>query len=123
MKDLHVLNRLEHNILSLLTDDSKPLFIIYTDTIKDIEGSNLDLILQALVKLVEVGYSISTQKKWGKWRPCLDISTEKLKRQFIGQSQKKKKSYPKCISGYYFEITEMGSIEEAKAMYEKYYEE
>ena|ERR1039457_2761162 len=86
-------------------DDIEPLFILYADTMRDIQGANLDPILHALVKLVGIGYSKCTQKKWGKWRPCKDLSVETLRRRFMGLSEQKKREYPMRVSEYYFEAT------------------
>jgi hypothetical protein len=121
MEKTMVLNRLEHHLLSMQVDDIEPLFILYADTIRDIEESNLDLILQALVKLVESGYSKCIQKKWGKWKPCTNMSIETLRRRFAGLSEEKRKEYPLRVPEYYFEVTEKGRIEEAQEVYAEYY--
>jgi hypothetical protein len=121
MEKTMVLNRLEHHLLSMQVDDIEPLFILYADTMRDIEEANLDLIVQGLAKLIESGYSICKQKKWGKWRLCKDLTVDKLKKRFLGLSEEKRKKYPIHFSEYYFEITETGKLEEKKDIYDVYY--
>jgi hypothetical protein len=121
MEESQVLNRIEHHLLSKQVDDIEPLFILYADTIRDIEGANLDLILLALIKLTGAGYSNCTQKKWGKWRPCKDLSIETLRRRFTGLSEQKRRKYPMRVSEYYFQATKEGRLEEAKEIYSGYY--
>jgi hypothetical protein len=121
MNEEKILNRLEHSLLSMQMDDIEPLFILYADTMRNIEGANLELILQALIKLVNIGFSKCIQHKWGKWRPCNDPSIDKLRHRFDGLSEEKRRKYPEFLCEYYFEITEKGRLEEAKDIYDEYY--
>jgi hypothetical protein len=123
MAEEHILNRLEHNLLSRQVDDIEPLFILYADTNRDIEGATLDSILQALVKLVNLGYSQCMKNKEGKWQLCKTLTFEDLKNRFEGQSEEEKKQYPMHVNEYYFEATEQGRTEEAKEIYNAYYPE
>lgn len=121
MNEEKKLNRLEHHLLSMQMDDIEPLFILYADTMRDIKGANLELILQALIKLVNMGFSKCIQHKWGKWRPCKDLSIEKLRRRFAGLSEQKRRKYPEYFCEYYFKITQKGRLEEIKDIYNEYY--
>jgi hypothetical protein len=121
MNEKIILDRTEHHLLSMQMDDSEPLFILYADTVRDVEGATLDTVLEALIKLINLGFSKCIQKKWGKWRPCENLTLEILKKRFKGLSEEKKKQYPEYISEYYFEITAEGRLEEAKEIYDDYY--
>lgn len=63
MDKTRILNRLEHHLLSIQMDDIEPLFILYADTIRDVEGANLELVLEALIKLMDMGFSECIIKK------------------------------------------------------------
>jgi len=115
------LNRLEHSLLSMQVDDIEPLFILYADTIRDIEGTTLDLVLRALVKLVNLGFSRCILEEEGELRPYKKPTFNELKRRFDGLSEEEKKEYPMNRPEYYFEITEKGRVEEAKEIYDAYY--
>ncbi len=121
MNTTQLLNRLEHNLLTMQMDDIEPLFVLYRGTIKDIEEVTLDQILEALVKLVNLGFTECKQKKWGKWRPCKNLCVDVLKRRFAGLSEEKKREYPLRVSEYYFDITEKGRLEEKRDVYDIYY--
>src|ERR1039458_2425032 len=103
------------------TNDLEPLYILYSDAARDIEDANLDLVLQALIRLVTLGFSRCLQKKHETWRPCKAITLEDLKKRFVGLSDQEKKEYPMNTPEYYFEITEKGREEEAKQTYDAYY--
>ena len=75
-------------------DDIEPLYILYADTIRDVQGANLEVILQALIKLLQAGYCRCTQKKWGKWRSCVGITVDRLRQRFARLSEDKRKCYP-----------------------------
>jgi len=101
-------------------DDIEPMFILYADENRD-EGATLDEVLQALVKLVNLGFSkcrLEENNRIG--RVCQNLTVDDLKRRFAGQPEKEQKEYPD-VPEYYFEITEKGRQEEAKEMYEEYY--
>lgn len=115
-----VLNRLEHNLLSMQIDDIEPLYVLYADTVRDIEGTTLDLILQALIKLVNLGFSECRLEKDDKLRPCKKLTLEDLKKRFAGQSEEERRKYPD-VPEYYFEVTEKGRKEDAKDIYAAYY--
>jgi hypothetical protein len=122
MSGKKILNRIEHHLLSMQMDDSEPLFVLYSDTIRDIKNATLEKVLESLVKLIELDYSICEQKKWGKWRLCTDITVEKLQKRFEGLSEIKKRQYPEYKNEYYFKITSKGREEEVKDIYIDYYE-
>jgi hypothetical protein len=118
-----ILNHLEHNLLSMQVDDIEPLFILYADTIRDVKGATLDTILQALTKLMNLGYTQCTRNEEGTWHPCNNLTFEDLKNRFEGQSEEEKKQYPMHVNEYYFQITDKGREEEAKTIYDAYYPE
>ena len=115
------LNQIEHSLLSMQVDDSEPLFILYADTKRDFENTDLDTILKSIIKLVELGYSKCLVHKDDKWDVYDNISLKDLQDRFAGLSEKEKLEYPIYIDEYYFQITEMGRIEEAKEIYDRYY--
>ena len=121
MKEHDELNKLEHYLLSKLTDDIEPLFILYSDSIRDIRGTSLDLILQSLINLINLNFSNCLQKKWGKWRSCKKLTITTLQKRFAGLSEANRTKYPNNVAEYYFEITEKGRIEQAKEIYDKYH--
>jgi hypothetical protein len=123
-----LLNRLEHNLLAMQMDDEEPLFILYADTMRDIEGATLHLIIQALVKLVRLGFSKCYFVANGdfpsnvEWKPIDKPTIEGLKRHANAYSEEDLKTYPK-YGDYYFQITDKGMIEGAKDIYASYYSE
>ena len=120
MAEEEVLNRLEHNLLSMQVDDVEPMFVLYADTVRDVEGATLDLVAQALARLVELGLSrcYVVDKEWTR---CERLTFEDLKRRFHGLSEKERREYPLYVPEYYFEITDRGRTEEAKEVYAAYY--
>ena len=123
MAEEPVLNRLEHHVLSMHVDDIEPLFVLYADTIRDVEGANLELVVQALIKLRDLGYTQCIRNEEGVWYSCNDVIFEDLKNRFEGQSEEEKKQYPMHTEEYYFQITDKGRAEEAKDIYNAYYPE
>jgi hypothetical protein len=121
MAEERTLNRLEHNLLSMQVDDIEPLFILYAETSRDIEGTTLDLVLQALLKLVDMGFSQCLLGVEGKWEPCHKLTLKDLRLRFAGQSEEEQKEYPMHVDEYYFKATDQGKVEEAKAIYDVYY--
>jgi len=121
MIEEQVLNRVEHHLLSMQVDDTEPLFILYSDTKRDIEGTTLNQILHALIKLTHKGFSVCIIKKGEKWQQCKKLTLTDLKRRFKGQSEEEKTEYPMYVNEYYFKITEKGKLEESKEIYNTYY--
>jgi len=120
MSEGQILNRLEHHLLSIQVDAVEPLYALYADTNRDIEGATLDLILQALVKLVSMGFSKCLLDEDGELVPYKKLTLDDLRRRFAGLSEEERKKYPN-IPEYFFEITEKGRVEEAKEIYNAYY--
>ena len=124
MSEESVLNRLEHNLLSMQVNDIEPLFTLYSDTSRDVKGATLNLVLQALIKLINLGYSQCIRNnEEGTWYPCNNVTLGDLKKRFEGQSEEEKKQYPMHVNEYYFQLTDQGRIEEAKDIYDSYYPE
>ena len=98
-------------------------YTLYAGTIRDVEGATLDLVLQALIKLVSLGYTQCIRNEEGTWVPCNNVTFEDLKNRFEGQSEEEKKQYPMHVNEYYFQITDKGRAEEAKDIYDAYYPE
>ena len=115
------LSRLEHNLLSMQVDDIEPLYVLYADTSRDIEGTTLDMVLQALLKLVNMGLSQCLLGVEAKRKPYDKLTLKDLKLRFAGQPEEEQKEFPMHTDEYYFEITERGRVEEAKAIYDVYY--
>jgi hypothetical protein len=119
MKDTKDLSRIEHNLLSMQVDDIEPLFILYADTNRDVEGATLELILKALVKLARFGlsqvYIVDT-----KYKLIPKITFKDLKQRFKDLPKQEWGKYPEAPE-YYFEITEKGRQEEPKPEYDVYY--
>lgn len=122
MSKERILNRLEHHLLSMQGNESEPLFILYADTIRDVEGATLDLVLQALIKLVNLGFSKCILINFGKKQTCESLTFEDLEKRFEGLTEEQKKEYPSGDE-YYFETTDQGRIEEAKEVYNEYYKD
>jgi hypothetical protein len=114
-----MLNKIEHNLLSMQMEDIEPLFVLYADINRDVEGTTLDLILKTLVKLVKLGlsrvYIVDTERKL-----MSKITLNVLKQRFDGLPEQAWGKYPEAPE-YYFEITERGRQEESKPKYEVYY--
>jgi hypothetical protein len=123
MNNKLVLNRIEHNLLSMQMDDSEPLFILYADTKRDIEGVTLNDVIQSLMRLVDLGFSECIVHEDGKWNLYKNITTTKLHKRFKGQSEEERIKYPMHTDEYYFRITPKGRIEEEKEAYNQYYSE
>jgi len=115
------LNSIEHHLLSIQVDDIEPLFILYADTKRDIRGASLDLVLEALMKLIDIGFSECIINRRGRWQQIKNLTLNDLKQRFESQSEEEKLQYPKHTNEYYFKITENGRIEEAKEIYKTYY--
>ncbi len=126
MTEERLLNGIEHYLLSLQTFDIIPLYSFYADTFRDVEGpikgATLEIILQALVKLVEMGFSKAYLVD-GERQPVEKLTLADLKQHFAGMTEEEKSKYPMYVPEYYFEITEKGKEEEAKAVYDAYYPE
>jgi hypothetical protein len=107
------------------SNDSEPLFILYADTIRNYEGATLDLVLESLIKLINLGFSECLIKEEedekGKWQICSKLTIEDLMKRFEGQSEGEKIKYPSHTNEYYFQITDKGRKEEAKKIYDPYY--
>ena len=121
MEEEHYLNRLEHNLLSMQMEDIEPLFVLYAEARRDIEEATLDLVLEALIKLVDMGFSECIIKKGASWQPCEALTLNDLKQRFEGQTEEEKLEYPMHTNEYYFRITEKGRLEEDKDIYDAYY--
>ena len=128
MNEHLILSRLEHNLLSMIAFDEEPLFVLYRDTMRDIEGATLDLIVQTLVKFVRMGfikcYFITNGHLYVKSerKPIDEPTVDELKRHASAYSEEDLRYYP-SHGDYYFQITEKGEAEEAKDIYDIYYPE
>jgi hypothetical protein len=120
MPEEQILNRLEHRLLSMQVDAIEPLYALYADTNRDIEGATLALVLKALLKLVSMGFSKCLLNKDGELKPYKKLTLDDLRRRFASLSEEKRRKYPN-VPEYFFEITEKGRIEEAKEIYDAYY--
>lgn len=116
-----ILSRLEHNLLSMQVDDIEPLYVLYSDTKRDIKGTTLEQILNALIKLVNMGLSECIIKKRGRWQQCKELTVLDLMKRFEGQSEEEKIEYPMSANEYYFKVTKKGRLEESKSIYDPYY--
>ncbi len=116
-----MLNRIEHHLLSMQCNDIEPLFILYADTKRDIDGTTLDLVLKALLKLVDLGFSECIIHDGEKWKSYRHLTLPDLKKRFEGQTEEEQVEYPMHTDEYYFKITEKGRKEEAKEIYDSYY--
>ena len=114
------LNNLEHNILSLLTNFPTPLYSIYADMMRDFENINLDKILHALVRLVELSLSKCYLVENGR-KPIEKLTIDDLRQRCVGLAEEELRKYPLYTGEYEFEITEKGREEEAKDIYNVYY--
>ena len=121
MGDEQNLNRLEHNLLTSQMDDIEPLFVLYAEARRYIEEATLDLVLEALIKLVDMGFSECIIERGGSLKPYEALTLNDLKQRFEGQTEEEKLEYPMHTHEYYFKITEKGRLEEAKDIYDAYY--
>jgi hypothetical protein len=121
MNSKRTLSKLEHRLLSMQVDDSEPLFILYADTTRDMPDVSLNMVLESLLKLVNLGFSRVMVHGDEGWRYLTNLSSYDLEKRFQGQSDKEKKEYPKHLNEYYFEITDEGRKEESKEVYSIYY--
>lgn len=116
------LNRIEHRLLSMHVDDIEPLFVLYSDTIKYMPNITLHQILNALIKLLEMGFSECMVNKDGKWQECQNITIKDLEERFKGDKFSNNFIYdPVYANDYYFRITSKGRLEERKKIYDSYY--
>jgi hypothetical protein len=125
VKEDLILNRVEHHLLSMQTDDIEPLFILYADTRRDITGVTFDQINKSLIKLIDMGFSeckISKKGTWQKYKLTLNDLEQRIK----GKSEEDIVKHPQYINEYYieyyFKITDKGRVEEAKEIYDAYYQ-
>ena len=115
MSDQTTLNKLEHNLLSSTMNDVEPLYILYHDTMRDVEGASLDAILEALVKLTKIGLlnCFFRDDKTNVRRPCKKLTVAELKKHCVGRTEEQLRRYPEPEYGgeYEFEPTPEGRIE------------
>lgn len=119
MQNPQTLNKLEHYLLSMQVDAIEPLYVLYSDAKRDIEGANLDLILEALIKLVQTGFSKCYIGN-GDLIPCEKLTLRDLQQRFSDLTEEEKTQYP-THGEYFFEITKKGKEEELKEIYSDYY--
>lgn len=117
------LNRLEHNILSLLTNFTVPLYAIYVDMTRDFNRVSLDTILQALVRLVEIKFAECYVVTDIDPKHTEKLTLDDLQQRCSGLSEKELREYPMHAPEYEFKITDKGIEEEAKEIYDAYYPE
>jgi hypothetical protein len=119
------LNKIEHHLLAMQGNESEPLFVLLADTIRDIKGATLDLVLESLIKLINLGFSECIIKEdedeKGRWKACNNLTIDDLMKRFEGQSEEEKLKYPKHTNEYYFRITDKGRKEESNKAYDSYY--
>jgi hypothetical protein len=115
-----VLNRLEHYLLSKIVDDIEPLFILYKDATRDIRGITADLVLAALIKLVNSGYVECILKEGSIWKSRV-VTLSDLKNR-LRLPVKDSLAYQLSQDEYYFKITTNGKAEEAEVIYYSYYQ-
>jgi len=125
MNNQAVLSKLEHHLLSSMMDDIEPLYVLYAETIRDIEEANLDLILEALVKLTESGFIrcfFEDNKPPHARTHCKNLTAAQLKKHCSHRSERELQSYPEHRAGEYeFKATPKGEFEAWKDIYKKYY--
>jgi hypothetical protein len=121
MNSGQILSKLEHFLLSTQCNDSEPLFILYSDAVRNMPNATLEMVLKGLLRLFILGYSRVMIVGDGKTRYLSNLSLDELTKRFLGQSEKEKREYPTHVDEYYFEITEKGRQEESKEVYSSYY--
>jgi hypothetical protein len=115
------LNRLEHNILSLLTNFIVPLYAIYADMMRDLDKVSLDTILGALVRLVEMDFAECYMVTDSGPKRIERLTLYDLQQRCSGLSEKELAEYPVYVPEYEFKITEKGITEETRDIYDAYY--
>jgi len=123
MQQQNVLSEIEFHLLSSTMDDREPLFILYSDMMRrhGAKGANLESILQALVKLVNLGFVKCFFGEGGKRRECDSLSIQDLQKHCSGRTEDELREYPLDSGEYEFEATPEGRKEEDKEIYQKYY--
>jgi hypothetical protein len=124
MQQQDALSELEFHLLSATMDDREPLFILYSDTMRSgVKGANLGSILQALVKLVSLGFAkcFFDYGAGGKRKECNSLSIQDLRKHCSGRTENELREYLLDSGEYEFEATPEGRKEEAKEIYQKYY--
>ena len=81
----------------------------------------MELVLEALIKLIDLDFSKCIIKKDEKWQTCKHLTLSDLKKRFEGQTEEEQTEYPMHMNEYYFKITDKGRTEEAKKIYGAYY--
>lgn len=115
------LNRLEHDILSLLQNFTCPLYSIYVDMTRDLEGVDISLLWFTLGKLLDSGYIKASRVADGRTQ-VTQLTDKDLKKYIEGRSEEDLRNYP-FGTEYEFTITDMGRNEESKDIYDAYYPE
>lgn len=124
MQQQNVLSELESHLLSSMVDDREPLYVLYSDMMRRrVEGANLESVLQALVKLVSLGFAkcFFDYGERGKRKECNSLSIQDLLKHCSGRTEDELREYPLDSGEYEFEASPEGRIEEAKDIYDKYY--
>ncbi len=116
-----MLNRLEHLLLTTQMDDWEPLFLLYRVARYRMEGSTLDMILEALVKLFDM-HLINAYLVNGGTKVIEKLIVEELRLHCEGRSEEELSEYPPTAE-YYFKPTKEGRMEEGKDIYASYYPE
>ncbi|MBI2854592.1 MAG: hypothetical protein HYX87_06715 [Chloroflexi bacterium] len=121
-----MLNRLEHNLLSEMVQSSEPFHALYSDITRDVPGTTLNKILEALVRLKDLSliycfyYGQDAGGTPGKEFSCQDMSLQDFAAHYAGRTHEQLSKYPLGVE-YYFQATPKGRMEEAKEEYDAYY--
>ncbi|HUV51759.1 MAG TPA: hypothetical protein VMW64_01625 [Dehalococcoidia bacterium] len=124
MQQQNALSELEFHLLSSMVDDREPLYVLYSDMVRwGVRGADLESVLQALVKLVKLGFAkcLFDYGEGGKRKECNSLSIQDLQKHCSGRTEEELREYPLDSGEYEFEPTPEGRKEEAKEIYQKYH--
>jgi hypothetical protein len=118
-----LLNELEYFLLFIISmGKQEPMAILYRDARKLITGTKINSVINALLKLTDLGFIecfwVKHELKY--WEPIAEPTFEDLKTRYKNYTRFEKKTYPE-FGDYWFEITKNGKLEEVKAFYDVYH--
>ena len=116
MRRKPVLSKLEYHLLSRTMDDLEPLNVLYSDIVRDFQGISLRQIIEALVRLTDIGLvqCYFDDYELGKRIPCEKLTKVQLEKHCSGRSDDELRSYPEQGGEYEFEASAEGRLEEAR---------
>jgi len=109
-----MVTELERKLLSVMVFEREPFHALYTDLNRESSHVAVEAVIEALVKLAEMGLIRAYRYEDGRITAVTNLTSQHMIRHVLGRSDNELMQYPSDGREYWFELTPEGRTEEDK---------